>query len=98
MRIRDSFPGNPTINKKVRGKMGGINVDGGGGRGWFEKNHRMGGAPPHTSLLLWETLSFCRGDEPPTKFSKIGGLTEPQLKGVLLGKGVTFFREVAIST
>ena len=37
--------------------------------------------------------------EPPTKFSKRGGLTGPQLlEGVAGKEGVTFFRGVAIFT
>ena len=65
--------------------------------GFFEKNCRMGGAPPHPPLL-WETLSFCRGVEPPTKFSKLGSLTGPQLlKGVAGKEEVTFFRGLQFS-
>ena len=40
---------------------------------------------------------FCWGVEPPTKFSKRGGLTGPQLwEGVAGKEEVTFFRGVAI--
>ena len=65
--------------------------------GFFEKNFRMGGVPPHPPLL-WETLSFCRGVEPPTKFSKLGGLTGPQLLKRVAGKEeVNFFRGLQFS-
>ena len=52
-------------------------------------------------VIIVGTPPFCRGGEvePPTKFSKRGSLTGPQiLEGVAGKEGVTFFRGVAIFT
>ena len=51
----------------------------------LNSGHHSGHPPPYSSG---------RGVEPPTKFSKRGGLTGPQLlEGVARKEGVTFFRE-----
>ena len=69
----------------------------------FKKKTRLTVMNMHSKLLNSHSVHPPLSDggrvEPPTKFSKRGGLTGPQLlEGVAGKEGVTFFRGVAIFT